>query len=217
MSWATILCDSLRWHSQSLIAEKLREPTTKKSLKFFTETLAEWKCKTPEARGNGLTDAARLGDVGVGEWGTGPLGEATSEGAAVLDVAEDLFVLKYKGFVEVEVLVYELVLLRRRLVLRSLGRRRAFLRRRRSRAFASVVAHCWEREASGFGVLEERAERKWDSRQFWGQLILYTREFPFFSFLFFLKLKNTVVLNVWGIFVFFFFWIERSSFSFLMF
>ena len=34
-------------------------------------------------RGNGLTDTARLGNVGVGEWGTGPLGEATSDEVAV--------------------------------------------------------------------------------------------------------------------------------------
>ena len=46
-----------------------------------------------EMEGRRLTDAARVGNVGVGEWGTDPLGEAGSEGAAVLEVTEDLLVL----------------------------------------------------------------------------------------------------------------------------
>lgn len=97
---------------------------------------------------------------------TGPLGKASGESLALLNVTEDkgLFVFRNKSFVEEDVLIYELFFLGECLALRLVGRRGLS---RRWGAFSGAVVHgCVER-------LEEREVsvtvvgwEKCDSRQF---------------------------------------------------
>jgi hypothetical protein len=92
-----------------------------------------------------LTDAPRLRHVAVGEGRANPLGKAAREGLAILDVTEDLL-LQDEGFVQEDVLIHELVFLRRRLVLGGLCRR-GFLRRRWAFPGIAVFAHGLEFES----------------------------------------------------------------------